>query len=194
MRNHSLWIMLVTASLVLPAIVLSDVERDRTGAVRTDASGVTRDQRELIEFKATLAALDDALLRNHLENYYTLNTRLKSMMERELKQSRARVKDAERDRRLLHTERMKASVGGSGTGFLDLHNDRATVQDEHQDIAGAKKRRDDMHKLIRRFEVVQENVREQDQRAYARNAALLDKFFELMRAEHTAALNLSKAE
>lgn len=197
MRNHHLVpraiAAVIAAGLTFPTMVQGDVARDRAGAIETTSEGaqLSHNQRELIEFQITLAALDDALMRNHLENYYTLNARLKGMMERELNQSRTRVHDAEkakqRYRSEMRAQHMKATMGGSGTDFLDLPDNRSEVRDEHHDIASLKKRRDTMEKLIDRFEDLRLSVYEADQRAYARNAALLDNFFKVMRAENAAA-------
>lgn len=186
---------LALVAFVPPVSVFSEVERDATGAVGTDASKITRDQRELLEFKATLAALDDALMRNHLENYYTLNNRLRKMMDRELDQSRARLRTAEDiEKKNRSVQRMRATMGSSGVEFLDLDRDPLEMHNEHQDIASAKKRGSEMEKLIQRFGALQVSVQEQDTRSYARNAAVLDKFLELMRAEHAAAVDLSSTK
>ena len=200
MRNCRFWIAGLTLALALaafvpPVSVLSEVERDATGAVGSDASKITRDQHELLEFKATLAALDDALMRNHLENYYTLNSRLRRMMERELDQSRERLRTAEDIRKQQRSvQRMRATMGASGVDFLDLNRDPVQVDGEHMDIASAKTRGNDMEKLIQRFGALQVSVQEQDTRSYARNAALLDKFLALMRAEHAAVADVSSAK
>jgi len=183
---------LAAAAFVLPRNVLSEVERDAAGAVGTDNSKLTQDQRELLEFKATLAALDDALMRNHLENYYTLNNRLGKMMERELRQSSERLRAAEEAQKQQRAaQRMRATMGSSGIEFLDLDRDPSPVQTEQLDIASAKERAKEMRQILERFDALQVNLHEQDTRAYARNAALLDKFLELMRAEGVTTSNVA---
>ena len=200
MRNRRICIAGLVFALALvafaaPRSVFSEVERDATGAVGSDASQITRDQREILEFKATLAAMDDALMRNHLENYYTLNNRLRQMMERELEQSRQRLRDAEELRKQQRSaQRMRATMGASGVDFLDLEQDPIQIDGGHLDIASAKKRGNEMEKLIQRFGALQLSVQEEDTRAYARNAAVLDKFLQLMRAEDAAVMDLSSAK
>lgn len=189
MRNHYVLAAVIAVGMAFPAMLSADVARDHSGAIETASDGTqfSHEQRELIEFKTTLSALDDALMRNHLENYYTLNSRLKGMMERELNQSRARVREAEKATARMRAQRMKATMGGSGTDFLDLPESHSEVRDEQHDVAALKKRRDEMKKLIDRFDALQKSVHKADHRAYARNAAVLDNFFKVMRADNAAA-------
>ena len=194
MRTRRLCMLLLLVGLAVPLAVLAGVERNPRGAIETgsDASQLARDQRELIDFKVALAALDDALMRNHLEAYYSLNSRLQGMMDRELRQSRARIAEAtaasEKSRRERRTEQMKASMGGTGSDFFQLQDERRDVRDAEQDIAGTRKRREEMMTILRRFEALQVGVHEGDDRAYARNAAFLDQFFKLMRDERAEAI------
>jgi hypothetical protein len=152
---------------------------------------LARDQRELHEFKTLLAALDDALMRNHLETYYQLNSRLRTLMDREFEQTRDRLAQATAEvaqsRRAMRGERMKAGMGGTSSDFLQLQDQQRDLRDDRYDLAGAKKRRDEMHTLIKRFDALQYGIQQEESRSYARNAALLDNFLKLMRAESAAA-------
>jgi hypothetical protein len=181
----------ILAGAILPVGSFAEVPRSATGAVQSqldrDLSQASRDQREVIEFKMLLSAMDDALMRNHIETYYAINGRLRQAMERELEQSRDHLAEVtaeiNRSRRERRAQEMKASMGGTSNDFFQLQDDRNDGSQHEFDLTAAKKRRDEMHKLIDRFDALQLALDEGDERAYVRSAALLDEFLRVMRAE-----------
>jgi hypothetical protein len=192
MRYHGLAVAgAILVGTILPVGGFAEVPRSATGAVQSqldrDLSQASRDQREVIEFKMLLSAMDDALLRNHIETYYAINGRLREAMERELEQSRERLAEVtaqiNQSRRERRAREMKATMGGTSNDFFQLQDEGNDTTEHEFDLTAAKKRRDEMHRLIDRFDALQFGLDEGGERAYVRNSALLDRFLRVMRAE-----------
>jgi hypothetical protein len=131
---------------------------------------MTRDHKEVAEFHRLLVAMNDALEKNAVERYASLNRRLQTVMERELEQARQKAIDAGRAAPAVMGADMIDPFGGMGAGPALSPVEETAIQ----------KRAEEMEKLLKKSGVLRYGLDHGDS-AYTRNAAILDRFFKLMR-------------
>ena len=166
---------LIVAFVAMPALFAVDVVQNATQANERefllDKSEMTRDHKEVAEFHRLLVAMDDALQKNAVERYGSLNRRLQTVMERELEQARQKAIDAGRAAPVVMGADMIDPFGGMSDG-----PSLSPVQE-----TAIQKRAQEMEKLLEKSDALSYGLNRGDSGACTRNAAILDRFFKLMR-------------
>jgi len=166
---------LIVAFVAIPALFAVDVVQNATQANERefllDKSEMTRDHKEVAEFHRLLVAMNDALQKNAVERYASLNRRLQAVMERELEQARQKAIDAGRAAPVVMGADMIDPFGGMSDGPALSPVEETAIH----------KRAEEMEKLLEKSGVLRYGLDHGDSGAYTRNAAILDRFFKLMR-------------
>jgi len=175
MTAHRVPRWLIVAFIAIPALFAVDVVQNATQANEReyllDKSEMTRDHKEVAEFHRLLVAMDDALQKNAVERYTSLNRRLQAVMEREVEQARQKAIDSGRAAPAVMGADMIDPFGGLGDGPAVSPKRETAVQ----------KRSLEMEKLLQRSGALSYGLDNGDSAAYTRNAAILDRFFKLLR-------------
>lgn len=175
MNAHRVPRWLVVTFVAIPALFAVDVVQNATQAGQRDyvidKADMTRDHKEVAEFHRLLVAMDDALQKNAVERYTSLNRRLQAVMERELEQARQKAIDSGRAAPAVMGADMIDPFGGMGDGPAVSPVRETTIQ----------KRAQEMEKLLDRSGMLSYGINHGDSASYTRNAAVLDRFFKLMR-------------
>jgi len=177
----------VTLALAVVALLVTDMARNASVASVNDREfimdkhEVTTDHKELAEFKRLLVAIDDALRKDAVERYVTLNVRLQTVMQRELEQTRTRVSNMPGRSHGIPVDLMRASTMDDAFGSAGAPT--AGDRDRERRRRAAIKRIQKMEKLLQSVGELEYGLQRGDGRSTTRNAALLDQFLKLMRED-----------
>lgn len=182
-RFHQIGRFLMVATVSLLA---TDVAGNASASVNErefllDKYDVTTDHKELAEFKRLLVFMDDALRKDAVERYLTLNQRLHLAMQRELEQTRSRLASLRSGASDVPGNVMRANTMGDGFGFTDAPN--LVQQNRELRRRAALRRVQKMEALIDRVGELEYGLQQGNGNSTTRNAALLDQFLKLMRED-----------
>jgi hypothetical protein len=191
-------LLIVAAAIVImiPALVSAQAARNTKEVVNNerqiavDKKQLARDRSEVEEFERLLHELDTLREARAVESFMRLNTRLRTAMDRELKQARAKVVGAGREvnqsRREKRGERQEAGATGSARDYLQLNDDRRDLRDDLRDARAAAARADRMQAILSSSNALQQAIRRGNADAIAENRRLMGEFLEVLRADLAA--------
>jgi hypothetical protein len=191
-------LLIIAAAIVtlIPVLVLAQTSRNTKEAVNNqhqialDKQQVVRDQREVEEFGRLLREMDTLREARATETFTRINTKIRTAMDRELEQARARVAQAGRQmnqsRRERRGERQEAATTGLARDYHQLNDDRRDQRDDRSDLHGAAARADRMDAILSSSDALQVAVRNRNADAIAENRRLMGEFLEVLRADLAA--------
>lgn len=193
MRLTKLLMLILIPGFLLPSVLSAQAVRNAKEIVTNEkqiADGkaqLARDENELDEFAEILAEMDAMRRIRELGPYYKLNTRLRSAMQREYTQARAKAGQAahevKQSTREAVSERREAAVTGDARDRAQARDDRRDLRDDRRDFGTAAERARRMEALISKTSALDAAVHKGDETAMNTNSALMHEFLEVLRAD-----------